>query len=200
MKREPISKKLRFEIFKRDNFTCVYCGRKPPTVVLEIDHVIPVSKDGTNDDINLVTSCFDCNNGKRANLLSEVPVPLGEVLETEREKLEQLKAITELVHEREAVAESLWEGAATAWAKYDSPHNPKLAKLPSVVVSAIKRYLGLLPVGEVIDAINITNNRLARKSYMDRCRYFCGVCNHKVRGELPTRPSYGYRPFSYDKK
>lgn len=38
-KRRTISKKKRFEVFKRDMFTCVYCGCKPPDVILEIDHV-----------------------------------------------------------------------------------------------------------------------------------------------------------------
>lgn len=48
-KRVPISKALRFEVFKRDSFTCQYCGRSAPEVVLEVDHIVPVSKGGTND-------------------------------------------------------------------------------------------------------------------------------------------------------
>ncbi|MCK4795228.1 MAG: HNH endonuclease [Desulfobacteraceae bacterium] len=48
-KRKAISKKLRFEVFKRDSFTCQYCGRKSPDVLLEIDHIKPVSKEGKND-------------------------------------------------------------------------------------------------------------------------------------------------------
>jgi len=59
-----ISKKLRFEIFKRDNFQCKYCGKKVPDVVLELDHIIPRSKNGLDDIANLITSCFDCNRGK----------------------------------------------------------------------------------------------------------------------------------------
>ena len=47
--RKDISKKTRFEIFKRDSFTCQYCGRKAPDVLLVIDHIEPVSKGGTND-------------------------------------------------------------------------------------------------------------------------------------------------------
>lgn len=47
-KRKSISKKLRFEVFKRDKFTCQYCGRKAPDVVLQIDHISPVSKGGKN--------------------------------------------------------------------------------------------------------------------------------------------------------
>ncbi len=63
-KRECVSKKIRFEVFKRDLFTCQYCGKKAPAVILEIDHIKPVSKDGTNDIENLVSACFDCNRGK----------------------------------------------------------------------------------------------------------------------------------------
>lgn len=66
-----ISKKLRFEIFKRDSFTCKYCGSKSPEVVLEIDHIIPKSKGGTNGEMNLTTSCYSCNRGKRDTKLSE---------------------------------------------------------------------------------------------------------------------------------
>lgn len=71
MSRKPISKKLRFEVFKRDSFTCQYCGKSAPSVVLEVDHIEPVSKGGTNDILNLVTSCFDCNRGKSDKKLSE---------------------------------------------------------------------------------------------------------------------------------
>jgi len=67
-----ISPKIRFEVFKRDNFTCRYCGRKTPQVVLEVDHIIPVSKGGTDDMDNLVTSCWECNRGKGATLLTEI--------------------------------------------------------------------------------------------------------------------------------
>jgi 5-methylcytosine-specific restriction endonuclease McrA len=41
-----VTPKVRFEVFKRDNFTCRYCGRKTPEVVLEVDHVVPVAEDG----------------------------------------------------------------------------------------------------------------------------------------------------------
>lgn len=54
----------RFKIFSRDGFTCVYCGRRPPEVILQPDHVIPRSKGGKNTEDNLVTSCEECNKGK----------------------------------------------------------------------------------------------------------------------------------------
>ena len=70
-KREPISKKIRFEVFKRDKFTCQYCGRMAPDVILEVDHIDPVSKGGSNDILNLITSCRDCNRGKSDKMLSD---------------------------------------------------------------------------------------------------------------------------------
>ena len=63
-RRKAIPKKVRFEVFKRDKFTCTYCGRKAPDVVLEVDHIIPVAEGGKNDIMNLTTSCRDCNRGK----------------------------------------------------------------------------------------------------------------------------------------
>ena len=71
MKRKGISKRTRFEVFKRDQFTCQYCGRSAPDVVLHVDHILPVAEGGTNDMMNLVTSCQDCNLGKSAKMLSD---------------------------------------------------------------------------------------------------------------------------------
>ena len=71
MARNPISKKTRFEVFKRDNFTCQYCGRHAPDVVLECDHIKPVADGGKNTMLNLITSCMDCNRGKGKTKLSD---------------------------------------------------------------------------------------------------------------------------------
>lgn len=68
----PVSKSVRFEVFARDAFACQYCGMRPPEVILEVDHIHPVSKGGGDEIINLITSCYDCNRGKRAKILSEV--------------------------------------------------------------------------------------------------------------------------------
>ena len=69
--RKAISKRLRFEVLKRDSFTCQYCGKMPPDTTLHIDHIKPVSKDGKNTMLNLVTSCIDCNLGKSDVELSD---------------------------------------------------------------------------------------------------------------------------------
>lgn len=62
--RSPIPKKLRFEVLRRDHFTCRYCGRQPPEVVLHLDHVIAVANGGANTLENLITACAPCNIGK----------------------------------------------------------------------------------------------------------------------------------------
>ncbi len=56
-------------IFVRDNYTCLYCGESGG--ILEIDHIFPFSKGGSDDDDNLTTSCRRCNRSKRNKTLSE---------------------------------------------------------------------------------------------------------------------------------
>lgn len=62
-----VSKRLRFEVFRRDNHTCRYCGATPPDVKLTIDHVTPTALGGTDTADNLVTACAPCNNGKTSS-------------------------------------------------------------------------------------------------------------------------------------
>lgn len=84
-KRKAISKKQRFEVLKRDSFTCQYCGAKAPEAILHIDHIKPVYKNGKNDVLNLITSCDECNFGKGKRELSD-----SNVLEKQLDQLEKL--------------------------------------------------------------------------------------------------------------
>ncbi|MGW3298436.1 HNH endonuclease [Streptomyces rubiginosohelvolus] len=59
-----VSKRLRYEILRRDNHTCRYCGATAPNAPLRVDHVTPVALGGTDTPGNLVTSCEPCNSGK----------------------------------------------------------------------------------------------------------------------------------------
>ena len=68
-KRKPLPASLRWEILKRDNFTCTACGasrERDKRVRLHVDHIHPVSKGGTDDPSNLRTLCGRCNWGKGA--------------------------------------------------------------------------------------------------------------------------------------
>lgn len=62
---EKISK----EVFERDNYTCSYCGKVGG--ILEIDHIIPISKNGTNHLNNLTTACRKCNRQKKDKTAEE---------------------------------------------------------------------------------------------------------------------------------
>ena len=56
----PVSKRLRYEILRRDNHACRYCGGTAPDVVITVDHVVPVALGGSDDAGNLVAACKDC--------------------------------------------------------------------------------------------------------------------------------------------
>lgn len=60
-------KKLRFQVFKRDSYTCQYCGRRAPEFPLHVDHVIPWAHGGHTVLNNLRTACSACNLGKGAS-------------------------------------------------------------------------------------------------------------------------------------
>jgi hypothetical protein len=62
---------MRFEVLKRDKFTCQYCGAGAPDVLLHIDHLMPVAEGGATEILNLVAVCVSCNLGKGARLLSD---------------------------------------------------------------------------------------------------------------------------------
>ena len=96
-KRKQLSKKIRFEVFKRDSFTCQYCGRSAPEVILQVDHIKPVSGGGTNDLINLVTSCVDCNLGKGDRKLDDKSIVAKQI--------DQMKAINERQEQLAMMAE-----------------------------------------------------------------------------------------------
>ena len=62
--RKTLPLKLRWSIMQRDNFQCVKCGNRPPGIRLEVDHILPWSRGGTDDESNLQTFCDKCNAGK----------------------------------------------------------------------------------------------------------------------------------------
>jgi hypothetical protein len=111
-----VSKKLRFEVFKRDGFRCVYCGSTPEKAMLRVDHVEPASKGGADEPWNLVTACFDCNAGKSDRRLEErtLAAELPD-LEAATEHIEQLKAYLALQREKDAAFEELVSYVEEGW-------------------------------------------------------------------------------------
>lgn len=172
--RIKLSKKLRFNVFKRDEFVCQYCGRKPPAVVLEVDHVQSVKDGGSNDDYNLITSCFDCNRGKGVGTLEAAPIDLAARAALLEERLEQTKAYEKLLRkQRHAVNENIegvvaiYELAFEGWTLKDNARR------------SIRQFLLKLPAIEIGEAMEMACDRVERDSAF---KYFCGVCWKKIKG------------------
>jgi hypothetical protein len=72
--RAMMTAKLREFIKNRDNYTCCNCGNSThvePNLLLEIDHIIPISKGGCTVEENLQTLCWKCNRAKSNKILLE---------------------------------------------------------------------------------------------------------------------------------
>jgi hypothetical protein len=108
-----VSKRLRYEILRRDNHTCRYCGASAPDVPLRVDHVTPVALGGSDKPDNLVASCEACNSGKSSMIegfvaqVRTVP-PSPDVLSDEVERL-WIDAYTSVYSGREITLEQLNE-------------------------------------------------------------------------------------------
>jgi hypothetical protein len=123
MTRQAIKKSVRFEVFKRDSFSCQYCGAKSPDVVLEVDHIKPVAEGGDNSILNLVTACRACNAGKSDKALSDCAAvekarAQAEELEERRQQLEMIAqwhlSLVDIESQAAAQLERLWLEAVQA--------------------------------------------------------------------------------------
>lgn len=70
--RVSIPPSTRLKVLVRDGHRCVYCGATSQSSELQMDHVIPVCRGGTNDMGNLVTACWACNIGKGKRMVLDV--------------------------------------------------------------------------------------------------------------------------------
>lgn len=133
MMRKAISKSTRFRIFARDRFTCRYCGRQSDVVPLEVDHLIPVAQGGTNDDGNLITSCFDCNRGKGAKTLAQSAPTETDRLRLAQERNEQIvtaKAVADAAKARTQLFDQVVDYwcSVTGSDTYDAPTLKTIAR------------------------------------------------------------------------
>lgn len=174
-----IGPRLRFEVFKRDGFTCRYCGRKTPQVVLEVDHVIPRSKGGEDAIENLMTSCWECNRGKGAFLLSEVPNEPNlhdkAVLLLERElQLAEYNEMKRRTRERED------EEIVELHDYWDELANGHARQFPSA--TAMRRFLRDIPAEDIKDAMEIA---MSKHGDWVGCKYLSGILRNWARKEPP---------------
>lgn len=151
-KRIPVPKSVRFEVFKRDSFTCQYCGGKAPDVVLHVDHIEAVVAGGSNDLLNLVTACDACNLGKSDRSLSD-----HSALERQRMQLAQLQERREqlsmMVDWRRELL-NLKDEAATEAAQYWSDICAGFTLTPSGE-QTVKGWLRSYSIDEILQAMEI---------------------------------------------
>lgn len=177
--RKPLSKTTRFEVFKRDCFTCQYCGAQPPDSVLEVDHITAVANGGDNQITNLLTACDRCNRGKGARRLEVVPRrPDADLLymETQQEIAELKrfqKARVSLEKMRAGAVSSLQDAWCSVsgldWCPTDKDLTQMLVKFS---------------VEGVLQAVENTAAKVAckRVSKYDFVRYMWGIL-HRMREE-----------------
>lgn len=178
--RKALSKKTRFDVFKRDLFTCQYCGAHPPGVLLHVDHVIAVANGGRNDRDNLVTSCEPCNLGKGARPLTSIPESLASKAARIAESEAQLMGYqTILEAKRDRKEEEMWR-VADALVPGASVNGMSRSWLAS-----IRRFIDALGLHEVLDAVDIARDKFphAYGTSHTLLRYFCGVCWGMIRNK-----------------
>lgn len=173
--RSSIGNSIRFKVFKRDLFVCQYCGATPPSVVLEVDHIHPVSKGGKNGIDNLVTSCFSCNRGKGANTLDDIPKSLSDRAAEIAEREAQLKGYGKIIKSKAKRV------TRDAWAVVAALEGVECVEsYGSMELSSIRRFLDDLHVSEVIEAAEIARTKWSYKTN-NTFKYFCGICWKKIR-------------------
>jgi hypothetical protein len=183
-KRESIGKRMRFSVFHRDAFTCQYCGRRPPTVVLELDHIHPVSKGGDSSADNLVTSCADCNSGKSDKVLSDRPARMDadeKYLEMQQEIAEASRFLEAKAH-RDVLNTRLVEALQEYWCLFFTNKNPGddtfLVMLEEFSVSEIHSAM----------VIAAKRNRWKPIGYWNEIvSYIFGVLNNTRRDQVANR-------------
>lgn len=175
MARQAISKKLRFDVFKRDGFQCTYCGAHPSeAVLLEVDHIHPVAEGGTNDIDNLVTACLNCNRGKGAELLSSVPQSLEDKAAIVAEREAQIRAYYEILEAKKQRKDAeIWSVCELYMQRFGDDDISRSR------FSSIRMFLDRLDYYQVLEAMEIACDRqYSRGSVFS---YFCGVCWNKIK-------------------
>lgn len=175
MKRKSLSKRTRFEIFKRDSFRCVYCGATPLQRDLRVDHVVAIANGGTDDPPNLVTTCDPCNAGKSDVPLERQkfgPVEMTEAMEDRaelvRSYLENIKKHDEAVVEATEAVREIWE--------------QHIGGMSKDMFGRMKRLIREWPIEKLHEAIEITGRRIGNpdaeydsRVALSQAKYFSGV-------------------------
>ncbi|MEU8151720.1 HNH endonuclease [Nonomuraea sp. NPDC048901] len=171
-----VSKRLRHEIFRRDNHTCQSCGAKAPDVKLEPDHVIPTALGGSDEPSNLRTLCADCNSGKSAT-----PPDAATVAKVADDAMRWSLAIQAAAGDMLGKRKGRDEARAAFDAKWKSwsEGRPALPR-PSDWETSVDNFLKAgLPLPVLLDCIGIAMSARQVKAD-DVFKYMCGAAWKEV--------------------
>jgi hypothetical protein len=179
-KRTGLSKRVRFEIFKRDSWRCIYCGATPNDGPLHVDHVKPVAAGGTNDPANLVTACGACNLGKSSVPLEQRRYSTGKATEADLDHAEQIREWLAVQRDVMAAKEEVYDELLGAWERYCGPAPRDLrARLP--------KMLERLPAHRLVEAFAVVGDQ--GPSGGGRVRYLYGILRNWEKAESATQPA-----------
>lgn len=190
-----VSTRTRFEVLKRDDFTCRYCGRKPPEVKLHVDHIVPVSKGGTDDFVNLVTACQDCNLGKSAKELTNKTVR-----HDANQLAEEMRATRQYLAEREEFAQWREDALRSVYRHWDRLWNDPVPQgpWPNTVRKWLEHY-GPTEITEAMDkAIDKISAGKSSANATNVLRYLHGIMRNKLAGTFEQQKPQVERPMSTD--
>lgn len=165
------SNKTRFEVFKRDLFRCQYCGRTPPDVVLEVDHIIARANGGADEIDNYITSCFDCNRGKGSSDLTVAPESIIVKIDKTKEKQKQLLEYTNLIKKQDKYYLKQVDIVDCVFQQ----HFLGKALADKFCAVSLKRFVKSLPTVYLKDAMNKSCS-LFPNDPEQAIKYFCGIC------------------------
>lgn len=169
-----ITRRMRYEILRRDNHTCRYCGATAPDAKLTVDHVVAQALGGSDDPSNLVAACADCNAGK-----ASVPVDAAVVADVSAIAAAYSKHLAdELARWRGEDPEhtDALEAFDAAWSRWRDPDGNTIrrdAKWRRTVVFWLKAgftaedLTGMIPI-----TMEKTDLRQGNDS---RWAYYCGI-------------------------
>lgn len=174
----PVSKRLRYEVFRRDNFTCRYCGAKPPEVQLRPDHVVPVALGGTDDPSNLATSCDACNSGKTSTT-PDAPI-VADVSDDALRWARAMAVAAEQMRSEMAGRQEVYERVNEQWAGWTYGGDQRLPlPRPNDWQSSVDSFLAAgLPLDVLCWCIDKAMTSKAKPE--QTWRYMCGIAWRKV--------------------
>lgn len=168
-----VSKRTRFEVLRRDNHTCQYCGETAPNVILHVDHVVPVSLGGSDKPENLVAACRDCNIGK-SSIQPDSPI-VAAIGERAADYALKAKSAGTLARADYEAFQEFADEFEDLWDRYTVKPDDDQVPLDRLWrKSVLQWWKAGLPIEALGDAIDIA---MARKGvdHKDRFRYFAGV-------------------------